>query len=244
MLKSDLNNTPSNIMSIYTTPKDLNNTGLGGKPTGRIVVRLPQNQIYVTLGSVYRILNESVKIWYALLLFQGRIGNLAGTYGVSLNHGQVPGFYIYKLFTEQDLKNKPYVDETFSDYPGIFEELSLNLIKGRDPYVEYSNTIIKKCIGVDLIEALQTLSSNEIMRILQRQPNVNTQNKDGLTPLILALINDSGKVTVEVMNKILDLNPDVNAQDKYGWTPLMTALLNGSGTVTAEVHTFIKSLFK
>lgn len=121
----DVKDGPTNLMSIYTTPKYAEEflTGVSGKPTGRIVVRLPQNQIYVTSGSIKRMLINNVKKWYALPLFGGkrrRIGNLRGIFGSSMNHGQVPGFVVYKLYTEEEIKNKVKVEETEDDYPMTF----------------------------------------------------------------------------------------------------------------------------
>ena len=71
---------------------------------------------------------------------------------------------------------------------------------------------------------------------------MNAQNKDGWTPLMFALRNESGTVTVEVINKILDLNPDVNVRNKDGRSPLMIAFRNESGKVTVEVMNKIMNL--
>jgi hypothetical protein len=112
-------------MTIYTTPKysDEYLTGVSGKPTGRIVVRLPQNQIYVTSGSVKRMLSSNIKEWYALPLFGGkrrRIGNLRGIFGSSMNHGQIPGFIVYKLYTKDEILKNIIVEENEDDYPMTF----------------------------------------------------------------------------------------------------------------------------
>lgn len=112
---------PDNIMSIYTTPKDRNATGHSGDPTGKIVVKLPTNNIYVTMGSMERIIHSvDTKEWYALSLFGGkrrRVGNLRGIFGASMNHGQVPGYIIYKIYTKEEIVGGVVVKEDKNDYP-------------------------------------------------------------------------------------------------------------------------------
>jgi hypothetical protein len=113
---------PDNIMTIYTSPRDNNVSGYGGKPTGKIIVKLPVMNIYVTYGSLKRILHNKEKQWYAMPLFGGkrrRVGNLMGIFGSSMNHGQVPGFVIYKLYNKRQIKNKMEVKETGTDYPSF-----------------------------------------------------------------------------------------------------------------------------
>jgi hypothetical protein len=111
---------PDNIMTIYTSPKDRNVSGYGGKPTGRIVVKLPVMNVYVTYGSIKKILHSKNRTWYAMPLFGGkrrRVGNLLGIFGPSMNHGQVPGYLIYKLYDKAAITNRTEVNETDSDYP-------------------------------------------------------------------------------------------------------------------------------
>lgn len=112
---------PDNIMCIYTTPRNKNETGRGGNPTGKIVVKLPTNNIYVTMGSIERIMKErDNKNWYALPLFGGkrrRVGNIKGLFGSSMNHGQIPGYIIYKIYTENEIKQGVVVEEDNNDYP-------------------------------------------------------------------------------------------------------------------------------
>jgi ankyrin repeat protein len=112
---------PSNLMSIYTKPKDFNISGIGCKPTGKIVLKLPFNNMYITYGSGERIKQEYYinKIWYALPLYGGkkrRVGNLSGIFGVNMNHGQIPGEIIYKLFRKDEIQKNIIVKET-NDYP-------------------------------------------------------------------------------------------------------------------------------
>jgi ankyrin repeat protein len=121
-IMSDLETTvPTNIMTIFSRPRDYNMTGLGGKATGKLIVKLPFDNMYVTFGSAERIVREyeTNKIWYALPLYGGkrrRVGNIAGIFGSSMNHGQIPGFVIYKLFRKDEIMKNMKVVET-NDYP-------------------------------------------------------------------------------------------------------------------------------
>jgi hypothetical protein len=124
---------PDNIMCIYTTPKIKNETGHGGKPTGKIVVKLPANNIYITMGSMERIIkNRENKYWYAIPLFGGkrrRVGNLKGLFGASMNHGQIPGYIIYKVYTEDEIKKGVVVKEDYNDYPKFVLDNSQSLFE-------------------------------------------------------------------------------------------------------------------
>jgi hypothetical protein len=113
-------NTPQNIMTLWRTPKDKNPAGYRGGPTGKWVFKLP-NLMYITLGSLKRVMkNENVREWYAVPLYNNkprRVGNVYGVIGISMNHGQLPGFRIYKLFTKEEIRNEVEIKETRDDYP-------------------------------------------------------------------------------------------------------------------------------
>jgi len=120
-IKSDLGQLPTNIMSIFTKPRRKENllNGCSGRATGRLIVKMP-DQMYVTLGSLDKILHNKNRIWYALPLFGGqkrRVGNLASICGAGMNHGQIPGFKIYKLFKRDEIQRGVTVKETNDDYP-------------------------------------------------------------------------------------------------------------------------------
>lgn len=112
--------TPKNVMAIWTTPRDKNRAGYESKPTGKWVFKLP-NLIYITLGSFKRLMqNKSINEWYALPLYNNkrrRVGNIRGVFGMSMNHGQLPGFRIFKLFTKEEIRSSVEVKETRDDYP-------------------------------------------------------------------------------------------------------------------------------
>jgi len=120
---------PEVLQAIYTTPFCENSMctgihesldGKGTNATGKLIVKIPPNNIWVTLGSIERVMKSGINEWYALPLYGGkrrRIGNLDEMFGASRNHGQVPGFSIYKLFTRQEIKDNVKVEETSTDYP-------------------------------------------------------------------------------------------------------------------------------
>ena len=164
-MKSDIGEIPINLMAIYTKPynplKDEDYiTGVTSKPTGRFIIKLPSTiPIYITLGSAIRIFKEKNNIWYALPLFGGkrkRIGNIAGSFGSSRNHGQIPGFIIYKLFTKDEIKKNIKVKETTSDYPlslyvynnleTLFDILGANLKSDEEVIINFSDRIILNLI--------------------------------------------------------------------------------------------------
>jgi hypothetical protein len=107
-------------MALWSSPKDGDTMGYGGRPTGKLVIKLP-NLTYITVGSLKRLMkNPQVNQWYAVPLYNGklrRVGNVMGIFGVSMNHGQLPGFKIYKLFTKEEILNEVEVNETKDDYP-------------------------------------------------------------------------------------------------------------------------------
>lgn len=144
------NDNPTSIMAIWTTPKKAKSleelsSGMSGYPTGKLVFKIPILEIYVTLGSIKRLLHSGGKDWYALPLFGGkrrRIGNLLGTFGSSMNHGQIPGFVVYKLYTKSEIAAGVEATENRDDYP-----LSLYIHDNTQPLLEvigyYSPNIYK-----------------------------------------------------------------------------------------------------
>lgn len=150
---------PSYIQCIYT-PTD-NTVGYGSKPTFRLVVRIIGPNIFVTIGSFKRLLESREIDWYAVDLFGGkkrRIGNLFGSFGASLNHGQVPGFRVYKLFTRKEIEQGVTAVETLDDYI-LFPEQTMLL-----PFVNghggvggvrsFVGTVVNTLVGIDYEEFL------------------------------------------------------------------------------------------
>ena len=116
-LKEMLSTGEGNVFSIW---KGGDTSGRGGKPTNRLVVKLftGASTIYVTLQSAHKLFHSKDKIFYALPLYGGmrrRVGNLYGRIGVSENHGQVPGFQIYKLFSRLEIEREATGSATIKD---------------------------------------------------------------------------------------------------------------------------------
>jgi hypothetical protein len=119
-LKEMLKSGDSNLFSIW---KGGDTSGRGGKPTEKVVVKIYTGAatIYVTLDSVYKIFHnqKKEKVYYALQMYGGkrrRIGNLQGRIGMSENHGQIPGFQVYKLLTKSEIEGKAKGVEEKRDY--------------------------------------------------------------------------------------------------------------------------------
>jgi hypothetical protein len=164
-IKSSYNDdNPSNIQAIYTKPLNPQKledyvSGMTSKATGRIIIKIPTGfSPFITLKSAYQILNNNNRIWYALPLFGGkkrRIGSIQSKIIVSGNHGQTPGYIIYKLYTKEEIKKGIKVEEKDSDYPislFVYEPMKqLDFILGLDLnpeqiYKKFINGIINYLI--------------------------------------------------------------------------------------------------
>ena len=69
------------------------------------------------------------------------------------------------------------------------------------------------------------VSTEDVEKILNGDVSINACNKDGNTPLHLALENN---VTTEVLMKLLDAGADVNVSDGLGRTPLHIAIYSNT----------------
>jgi hypothetical protein len=136
---NDPENIPQNIMCISTPPENPKTpshyiTGFTSKPTSKIFVKIPYKfndsmSFYVTLGSFLNAITLPPQEWFAVPLFGGkrrRLSNLGGFYGESMNHGQIPGFKLYKLFKRNEIGVK--ATEDISDYPLLFYQSDSNLV--------------------------------------------------------------------------------------------------------------------
>ncbi|MGJ8619164.1 MAG: quinoprotein dehydrogenase-associated putative ABC transporter substrate-binding protein [Methylophilaceae bacterium] len=72
----------------------------------------------------------------------------------------------------------------------------------------------------ELINATVALDSTRIEYLLQRGANINTQNVEGQTPLMIAAQNGD----LSVVNGLLAYEADANVQDNDGWTAAMHAV--------------------
>lgn len=120
-LQSDLTEDNPKVLMTLWTGKNLDNNGQYGKPSGRVIVKMPPFNTFVTLGSLEQMIkNDYNKEWFLYPLYNGkrrRIGNLQGSYGSSQNHGQIPGSIIYKAYTKKQILKGIEIKEDNSDYP-------------------------------------------------------------------------------------------------------------------------------
>jgi hypothetical protein len=56
-----------------------------------------------------------------------RLGNLRGTFGIGMNHGQVPGETIYKLYTKEEVDAGVQAINLNSDFPSWERDSSFTL---------------------------------------------------------------------------------------------------------------------
>jgi ankyrin repeat protein len=121
-LKSEKEDDPSLLTTIW---KGGDKSGIGGKPTLKFIIKLPPNNIWITLGSFDRIMNSSIKKWYLLPLYGDKRRRIGYKYGTSANHGQIPGSKIYKAFTKEEIKSGIICKETNSDYPLYLKDFTI-----------------------------------------------------------------------------------------------------------------------
>lgn len=164
MLRSDLGaEYPKYIFSLYKKTPDARSegtlAGLGTAPSNQFVVQLNIGalSIFVTLGSIHKLMNTKDKILYAAPLYGGkrrRLGNIPGRLTIiGANHGQVPGFRIYKLFTRDEINSGVDVAAGETDFI-----LPLRICRNIDEIVGlFSDTSkIRRVVMDELIEHLLT----------------------------------------------------------------------------------------
>jgi len=110
---------PKYVQALWTKGGDIN--GRPGQATTNLIFLLPPYGIYITLGSLRTILrHKEVKEWFLVPLYGGmtrRVGNIASQFGRSMNHGQLPGYMIYKVYTKKQLQgNKLHVKESKNEF--------------------------------------------------------------------------------------------------------------------------------
>jgi len=84
----------------------------------------------------------------------------------------------------------------------------------------------KKKINNKLYFAVATGEHNDIPELIRQGADINAQDEDGKTPLMVAA--RWKRLDSDILRKFVELGADVNARDKNGWTALMwTAVING-----------------
>ncbi len=114
----------------------------------------------------------------------------------------------------------------------LFNDLIL-LISDINMVDEYGESLLH--------EAISSQNYHFIDDLLDRNINVNNQNKDGNTALhYLAEPYDENDDTIHIITKLIEHNGDVNIRNKYGNTPLWTATFNSKGKYLSIVEVMIK----
>ena len=122
-IKSEDDESPSLLSTIW---KGGDKTGVGGKPTCKFIIKMPPNNLWITLGSFDKMMNSSEKKWYLLPLYSNKRRRIGYKYGISANHGQIPGSYIYKSFTKKEIMENTVVKETDYDFPLYLRNVTLS----------------------------------------------------------------------------------------------------------------------
>jgi ankyrin repeat protein len=115
---------------------------------------------------------------------------------------------------------------------------------GHIQVIKYINPTSEDCIQVDkkgnnsahylAMGTVGTEKSAEILEtLLKGNVNIDVKNKDGRSPLTLAVLNNN----VELVNNLLSKGADVNGADKLGNTPLLYACLLNDETMIKTVLT-------
>ena len=108
---------PSMFMSNWipkSPTQPIMNNGMGGYAGGKIFVKIPPNNIYISLKSFLRMMVDGQhNEWYAVPMFNNtpqRVGNMFSMLTVvGTTHGQAPGAIIYKLHTREEVENTPHL---------------------------------------------------------------------------------------------------------------------------------------
>lgn len=98
-------------------------------------------------------MNSNSQSWYALPIYgnkRRRVGNLKGLFAASMNHGQIPGMIIRKLYTKEEIISNIEVKEDEDDYPLFFVESAkelYELLGYKDVTADFTDKIIHMIIG-------------------------------------------------------------------------------------------------
>lgn len=82
------------------------------------------------------------------------------------------------------------------------------------------------------IASSKTIAENDeatlvIAELINAGANIDANNQDQCTPLILATLNNK----FSMIKQLLNAKANINARDKNGWTPLMHAVANGNQAI-------------
>lgn len=198
MLSSDLSKRrenegpPGYFMADWVprTNSNIEDTGHKGKPGFKLFVKFPINNIYFTYNTISFALSlpGGTPLYAKKILNNQRIGNLYGTFGIGQNHGQSPGFSVYKLYLSSTVLAK----EDNNEYPpqekyGMFtyKEIDIlidEIIKGWRKQLKYKNSN-DNSKELSLFTAIKKLNVNDVKNCLDNGANPNYKLQEDLTPI-------------------------------------------------------------
>ena len=86
-------------------------------------------------------------------------------------------------------------------------------------------------INEDFLKAANLGRIAEVQKLLDAGADVNIQDKEGFTALMLSAWYGSTEVYTQTVQALIDASADVNARNMYGKTALMLAEEKGNTTV-------------
>ena len=81
----------------------------------------------------------------------------------------------------------------------------------------------------ELFDACEHNNVEKAREAIEKGANVNAKDKDGSTPLMIAVFMIAAfNGNVELAKLLIERKADVNAKDNNGWTPLIEAAFHGN----------------
>ena len=159
-LNAHIDDTESSLLMSIWKGDNMSEMGHGGGPTGKIVIKV--NESFITLGSFIKMMTSNETKFFMIPLYNNknrRVGNLNGNFGIGQNHGQIPGFKIYKAYTEQEISDSVKIEETHDDFP-------INKVMNDSFFKEYYSRL-------NDILSIQSLNNTIIKYIIKLSNNKN-----------------------------------------------------------------------
>ena len=209
--------------------KEIDSEGYGGKPsTVEVYTRLPVSNYVSNFVDDMKGLVGGDYVAYPLFT-KKRIGNPAGTFGVSETHGGAPGETIYYITPPGDAREIVLAEiERINKLKGLETEVSEDTpVKDLIEEVLDKNTIpiVDRVddVSEELLAAAARGETERVQELLSDGANVDYQDEEGLTVLMYAIENNK----LDTVNVLIDAGADLNMLDEaHGWPALRYALRN------------------
>jgi len=93
------------------------------------------------------------------------------------------------------------------------------------------NQVYKNSYSEELLNSVKKGELSKVRDLIKRGANVNIKDKDGKTPLHIAVENNYE----DIVKVLIQNNADVNIKDNNGNTPLHIAIMNGNEFIIKEL---------